>query len=317
MRSILNWFVPAALVTAVLAQALEGCSDNGAASPSVGDASAPFSASSSGGSSGASGSSSSSTSSSSGSSTSSSSGGTASSLCSGATFVGLDSGGDGGACAPIPSSDLRAHSSPACGTVTGNGVNALLCPGGAGAVILSAGASYDTAPFLFELDYTVFGNATDFQFESPADANNGELDVLLGIPSAAPGDYSSPAASECGSMAFTYYLPSPPGLDCEAGTPPACPQGCGTICDNIAGGGCEPCTPQPPAISYTAQGTGDCIGDPLTPAGSWTLSITSVTATDGGTSGYDVPYTPHGTFTATMVNSGDAGADTVTLSASF
>jgi hypothetical protein len=312
VRRILTWLFPSALLAAVATQPLEGCSDNGSANSGGGDASAPPGESSSGGSSSWAGQS--------GSSSSGSGGGSSSGSATssgGNPFAGLDAAWDGGACAAIPGSDLRAHASPAYGTVTGTGLDALLCPGGAGAVILSAGASYDTAPFIFELDYTLAGGAADFLFEAPADASNGELSVLLGISSTSPGSYSSPAGSECGTMAFTYYLPVPPGLDCEAGAPPDCPPGCGTICDNIIGGGCEPCRPQPPGVSYSAQGNADCIGDTLTALGSWTLSLTSVTEADGGTAGGLTYYTPHGTLTATMVNAGDAGADTATLSASF
>jgi hypothetical protein len=285
VRGILTWFVPAALAAAVAAQPLEACNDNGSPRPGVGDANAPLDASGSG------------------------------SASSGQEQN--DSSSGGSACPPIPTSDLRAHASPASGTVTGNGLDALLCPGGAGAVILSAGASYDTAPFIFELNYTVAASAADFQFQTPAGADDGELSVLLGIASAAPGIYSSPTGNECGTMALTYYLPVPPGTDCEAGAPPNCPPGCGTICDNIVGGGCEPCEPQPPSVGYSATGSGDCIGDTLTPLGSWMLSLTSLAEDDAGTTGGVTYYAPHGTLIATMVSGGDAGAGSVTLSASF
>ncbi len=300
MRGILTWFVPSALAVAVAAQPLEACNDNGSSSPGAGDASAPLDASSPGRSS-------------SGQEQSDSSSGGISAGSSGSVAW------DGGACAPIPTSDLRAHASPASGTVTGDGIDALLCPGGAGAVILSAGASYDTTPFIFELNYTVAGGAGDFQFASPAGANHGELSVLLGLASAAPGISSSPSGGECGTMAFTYYLPVPPGTDCEAGVPPNCPSGCSTICDNIAGpgGSCEPCEPEPPSVGYSAIGSGDCIGDALTPLGSWMLSLTSLTEDDAGTAGGVTYFTPHGTLTATMVGDGDAGASSITLSASF
>ena len=92
----------------------------------------------------------------------------------------------------------------------------------------------------------------------------------------------------------------------------------GTLCDNIVGGGCEPCTPQPPAISYVANGSSDCIGGSLTlPLGSWDLSLTSVAATDTDGGGNVTYFTPHGTLTATLVNAGDAGAESVTLSTCF
>ena len=226
--------------------------------------------------------------------------------------------GDAGDCPAIPSSDLPSASAPANGTVSGPDLSAVLCPGGASARILSAGASYDTEPYIFELDYTV-GTATEvqpFTFASPAGANDGELSVLLGLPSAGPGEYDS-SSGQCGSLAFTYYLPVPPTVDCDAGQPPACPLGCSTLC---SGFGCLPCSPQPPAVSYTAEGAADCIGGAQAAIGSWHLSLTSVTAAaaDAGPSDGDARnYLPHGTFTATMPADGDAGAGSAALSVSF
>jgi hypothetical protein len=222
--------------------------------------------------------------------------------------------GDAGACPAIPSSDLPSPSVPVSGTVSGPDLSGVLCPGGAFARILPAGASYDTEPFIFELDYTV-GSTTQaqpFLFSSPSGATDGEIDVLLGLPSAGPGEYDSPSGGQCGSLAFTYYLPVPPTVDCDGGQPPACPPGCGTVC---SGFGCNPCTPQAPAVSYLAQGATDCIGDTQAAIGSWHLSLTSVAP--GGTSGSTTYYLPHGTFTATMPADGDAGAGSAMLSVSF
>jgi hypothetical protein len=225
-------------------------------------------------------------------------------------------------CSPIPSSDIPSYGSLVSGTLTGTGVSAALCPGGAFARVESAGARYDTAPYFLDLDFTVetggSGPVTDFAFQQPTGANDGEIDVFLGLPAPAPGSYGSASGQECGSLALTYYLPIPPGVDCDAGAPPNCPPGCGTICDNIVGGGCEPCTPQPPSVSYVANGPSDCIGGSLTPLGSWDVSLTSVAATHTDASEGNITYfTPHGTLTATLVNAGDAGADSVTLSTCF
>jgi hypothetical protein len=194
----------------------------------------------------------------------------------------------------------------------GNGLDALLCPGGASARILPTGGGYITEPFIFELDYTVAG-AADFQFSAPAGASTGDLNVGLGIGSVSPGSYSGPVGGECGWLFFSYNLPVPPGLDCEAGAPPDCPPGCGTSCTDDIPGFCFPCKPEAPGVGYSAAGTTDCIGDTSTAVGSWTLSLTSVTEADDAGS----EYTPHGTLTATMVNDGDAGPDTATMSVTF
>jgi hypothetical protein len=215
-------------------------------------------------------------------------------------------------CAPIPSPTQA--SSPAEGTIAGSGLSGVLCPGGATARIESAGARSDTEPYIFFLDYTVetgtAGPVTDFVFASPTGAMDGEIGVLLGIPSAAPGEYDSPAGQQCGTMAFTYYLPVSPTLNCEGGVPPSCSPGCGAVC---SGQGCSPCTPQAPSFGYTAQGSADCIGSALTASGSWHLSLTSVTpGGDAGAGSTLEFFVPHGTLTATMVGDGDAGTATLT-----
>ncbi len=307
-----------------------GCGGSSASGPGGADSGAASSGGSgSGGSGGGSGGASSSSSGSGG-------GGSSGSGDSGApdatTSSGSSSGSSGGSacatggsspagCSAIPSSDVPSYASLVGGTLTGTGVSAALCPGGAFARVESAGARSDTAPYFLALDYTVqtgsAGPVTDFAFQQPTGANHGEIDLYLGLTAPAPGSYGSAGGQECGTLALTYYLPVPPGVDCDGGSPPDCPPGCGTFCDNIVGGGCEPCYPQPPAISYVANGSSDCIGGSLTPLGSWDLSLTSVAATDtdgGGTTTY---FTPHGTLTATLVNAGDAGAESVTLSTCF
>jgi hypothetical protein len=225
--------------------------------------------------------------------------------------AGLDAGPappvvDASGCPAIPGSDLPAGSSPASGNVTGTSIDGVLCPAGAFARIESAGAHYDTAPYFFVLGYTVGGSApvNDFVFTSPPGANHGELDVLLGLPAPAPGQFSSSSAQQCGSMAFTYYLPVPAWVDCDGGTGPSCPPGCSAACAIT----CGPCEPQEPSVGFTAQGPADCLGNTTPAFGSWTLSLTSVTEASGGGQGLSY-YTPHGSFSATM-DGGDAGTAT-------
>jgi hypothetical protein len=200
--------------------------------------------------------------------------------------------------------------------MTGSNLSAVLCPGGASARVESAGARYDTAPFFFSLSYTVGTTSVvePFAFQSPTGASHGELDIFVGLAAAAPGDYTSPAGQDCGSGAFTYYLPVPPSVSCDGGAPPNCPPGCGTIC---SGFGCAPCTPQAPSVSYTANGTMDCLGNSKSALGSWHLSLTSVTPAGSGTGQGLMYFTPHGTLTATMMIDGDGGSGTATLTASF
>jgi hypothetical protein len=203
--------------------------------------------------------------------------------------------------------------SAASGTVVGGDLNAVLCPGGASAYVESAGARYDTVPYFMMIEWTLGSGIADFDFQSPAGASNGELSVMVGLNSAGPGEYSSPGGQDCGSLAFTYFLPVPPGVNCGTDTGPNCPPGCGSAC---SGFGCTPCTPQQPSVSYTAKGPTDCMGNSQTAIGSWQLSLTSVVPGTSGTGSGLSYFTPHGTFTAAMVAS-DGGSDTATLSVSF
>jgi hypothetical protein len=220
---------------------------------------------------------------------------------------------DAGSCVAIPASDLPQASSPASGTVSGAGLDATLCPGGASARVEPAGASIDTAPYLFYLTYTVgsSSSAGDFLFASPAGATDGELNFMVGLSSPAPGQYTPGTSGTCGGGAFTYYLPIPEGLSCDAGTAPNCPKGCASEC---SGFGCDPCTPQAPSVSFTANAAGDCLGDTQPAVGTWSLSLTSVTAASPGNGGKY--YTPHGSLTATMAGASGA-AGTATLSITF
>jgi hypothetical protein len=226
----------------------------------------------------------------------------------------VDSGIPDSGCVAIPTSALHVSASAASGTVLGNNLNAVLCPGGASAYVESAGARYDTVPYFLLIEWTLgTGAAVDFDFLTPAAANNGELSVMVGLNSASTGSYSSPSGQDCGSLAFTYYLPVPVGVDCAGRSGPNCPPGCGAAC---SGFGCMACSPQAPSVSYTAQGPTDCMGNSQTPVGSWQLSLTSVDPGEGGTGSGLSYFTPHGSFVATMV-AADGSSDTATLSVTF
>jgi hypothetical protein len=224
---------------------------------------------------------------------------------------------DASGCASIPSSDLPAFTSPATGSIVGAGLSAVVCPGGAFARVESAGAAYDTMPYFLTVDYTVGSTSvdTDFDFQSPTGANSGELDLFVGLSSPSPGMYTSPAGADCGFGAFTYYLPVPSSVDCDGGTDTTCPAGCGRICPAFGCAGI-PCEAEPPSISYGLAGSTNCIGDSQPTQGAWTVTLTSVTASDAGTSAGLTYYTPHGTFAATLL-AGDGGTDTVQVSATF
>jgi len=224
---------------------------------------------------------------------------------------------DTAGCTAIPSSELTPGTSAATGSVTASNLTAALCPGGASARVLSAGAAYDTSPYFFELSSNVSGSgfAADFAFQSPSGANGGEILVNVGLPSLSPGTYTGSASPACGDAAFSYSLPVPPSVDCDGGTDTQCPTGCGRTCPAF---GCQgiPCEAQAPMVSYSANGATDCSGNATSPLGSWTLTLSSVTATDGGTSKYNALFTPHGSLTMSLPASG-GGTDVAQLSATF
>ena len=225
---------------------------------------------------------------------------------------------DASGCPSVPLADLPSGASPATGTIDGPNLHAVVCPGGVWARVESAGARYDTAPYFLILGYAIGVNAAapvDFEFSSPTGANSGELDLMAGLSAPSPGVYTSPSGQDCGGSAFTYYLPEPPGIDCDGGTDVSCPNGCGRACPVS---GCQgiPCEPQPPSLSFVGAGTSDCIGDTQAPQGTWTVNLTSVTPAVAGSGTGLTYYTPHGTLQASLL-ADDAGTGTAELAISF
>lgn len=229
---------------------------------------------------------------------------------------GTVSQGDGGS--PPISSAALFPASPATGTVSGTDLQAALCSGGVAAVVQSTSKTSYTTPFLFQLNSTgpigEAGAAAGFDFQSPRGATYGMLSVAVGLVSASPGEYSSPASQECGSASFIYYLLPSTTVDCSGGTTSGCPPGCRSVCSHF---GCTPCAPKMQSVSYGAQGPSDCAGDIQGPVGSWHLSLTSLTSDDGGSGSGVTYFVPHGTFTATLIGGEDAGSGAATLSVTF
>ncbi len=207
------------------------------------------------------------------------------------------SGPDAASCTGSGPSSYGRAQSPATGSVVGPGFIAVLCPAvGAHTNIDDQLPGYDSVPALFQLD-SLGSVATG--------AQNGSLLVSVGLPALRPGEYDSADVGACGLLNFMYWLPVPclscGGIDHPRG-PGDCPPGCSTAC---AHGGCLPCGPDLPSVSYSAGDTSACIGDAGTTFGSWHISLTSVAP-------------PHGTFKAMLLlDNTDASADPVTVSATF
>ncbi|HEY6477567.1 MAG TPA: hypothetical protein VI456_13380, partial [Polyangia bacterium] len=144
-------------------------------------------------------------------------------------------------------------------------------------------------------------------------ATGGEVDVDIGISAAAPGTYSQDVT--CGSAELVAYLPAPDPSICATDADSLnCPDGCQSTGQN------QPCTPTPPMVIYAALAASDCRGDSTTAVGSWTVTLTSLTAEpDAGTGTLgSAIYKAHGTLTATLADQQpDGGAAGITLTLTF
>jgi hypothetical protein len=189
-----------------------------------------------------------------------------------------------------------------------------VCTGGAYANVESQSADDGGAPTVHFFIYSsvLADAAKSIRFQSPADATSGLLVVEIGLPSASPGTYAQ--AVSCGNVVLLAYLPAPDPSICATDAPVAfqCPDGCESS-------GIYSCMPIPPQRSYAALGASDCVGDDTTPSGSWTLTLTSLTADPKGpdSSGL-LSYAPHGSLSATLPNEDpDGGVSGVNLSLTF
>ncbi|HVV50736.1 MAG TPA: hypothetical protein VHO06_13815, partial [Polyangia bacterium] len=164
------------------------------------------------------------------------------------------------------------------------------------------------------LDTALLGSpSARLRFDDPANATAGQIDVAIGLPSAATGTYALDAT--CGSADLIVTLPAPDPSVCATDADSFdCPPGC-----QSTGSLGSTCTPIPPMLTYAALGPSDCLGDAVTPTGAWTLKLTSLTryAADAGADG-PTDYQAHGTLTATLADvDPDAGTSGVTLTLAF
>ncbi len=225
-----------------------------------------------------------------------------------------DARADAGTCAP-PATDggFWPYDSPANGSLVGPDVSGQICN-------LAASVETNSNGAFFELGS--YQGTSTIQFSNPSDANYPIVDALLPISAVSPGVYTSSDAVNCGNIEVDYGLPSPPGLVCTGTTPPMCPSGCNSACSGL---GCEPCTPNPPEVDYSASGqTGGICSEvyqqPGTLSGSWTITLTSVAQYTGSQPSQDATYyTVHGHFTADVIGGGDGDGGTypATLSVDF
>jgi hypothetical protein len=221
---------------------------------------------------------------------------------------------DGGTCTDNSSQQTDPNMSAASGTFSGALAGAI-CTGGTFAYVQSTPADDGGAPEV-ELLIAAVGTgdpAARIRFQDGANVTGGELAVDIGISSATPGTYTQDVT--CGSADLVADLPVPDPSICATDAESFnCPDGCESTGPN------QPCTPIPPQITYAALAASDCRGYSTTVMGSWTVTLTSLTAEpDAGTGTLgSVIYKAHGTLTAMLADQDpDAGTASVSLSLTF
>ncbi len=222
---------------------------------------------------------------------------------------------DGGACTDNASQQTDPTMTAASGTFSGALAGAV-CAGGAFAYVQSTPADDGGAPEVELLITTVGAGdpAARIRFQDGANITAGELYIDVGISAAAPGTYTQDGS--CGATVLIGDLPAPDPSICatDAGDFFGCPTGCEST------GPDQPCTPIPPQVIYAAVAASDCHGYPTTGVGTWTVTLSSLTAEpDAGTGTLgSLIYKAHGTLSATLADqSADAGTAGVSLSLSF
>jgi hypothetical protein len=220
---------------------------------------------------------------------------------------------DAGTCVPAVVTDgiFHPYELPAHGTLVGPDISAWFC--NVDAWVTSG--LYDGV----YINLSTNGD-TQIAIENPAGGFFGVIDGVLQV-GATPGVYQGSLDGGCGQLTMIYDEPLPPGLDCDAGTPPQCPAGCasGEIGPGMPGMPpmWGPCEAVPVTAQYQVASPGKCESAPI--AGSWTVDIQSIVpfSGDGGIFTAD-SYTAHGTVTVQMVRTGfDGGTEAATLSLTF
>jgi hypothetical protein len=209
---------------------------------------------------------------------------------------------------------------PASGNVTaGAALQATICPGATAVELVHESISSPSSPLYLEIiDQSGPPPASGFPVAIPANATRASLAGIIGIgvATAAPGTYRQSDVGACGKVGVCAELPIAPAVvdACQAAHAP-CPAGCEASVNSPAF-----CVASLIERCFNAAATAVCRGLIPTPAGgSWTLTLTSVApfgAVDGGN--VEGTFDVHGTFSATVVGTGENGADgSGTLSLSF
>jgi hypothetical protein len=223
-----------------------------------------------------------------------------------------DGGAEGaGRCVALDSGFPEIAASPASGSVTGPGVDVAICQGGLFAVTQRIPSPPDSGALGLLID-PGFGSP-QYDFAAPPGVQWAETRFVGEIGSIAPGTY--PSSLSCGDAHFcAYFYPAGAAPDCgDAAVPTSCPSGCAPAALPSGAVRCEPLRPQACYVARTAR---DCGGNPQSAAGSWTVTLTSVTPYDGADGGPGSYFTVHGTLFANLVGD-DAGLGGANLFITF
>jgi hypothetical protein len=234
----------------------------------------------------------------------------ASSACGKSSSAAKDSDTPGNCLPPYDDGGLSSYESAASGTVQGSGVNVSFC--GIGMYLQQTGPTTTGAPSQLVLDSS--SAATSSTASLPAGAVAGTVSGSIQIGSPAPGVYKSSDSSACGSLSFSYSVPTVPDAGCAAADAESgCPTGCTYTSSCPSEFGC--CVPLGNTFVFQAISASSSCGTTGGPLGSWTATVTSAVAS-APIDGQPTLYTPHGTLDATLV--GTTGAtEPVTLTLTF
>jgi hypothetical protein len=200
------------------------------------------------------------------------------------------------------------------GSIEGAEVSCTLC--GVGVVLStlrgSSGASLNVSSAARDHGFSIGGGCS-----APGGTVPGSLIVFgeIFLKSTSPGTYTMEAPSDWNpSLMVSYWTPNPDAVDCGDAEAPNCINGCESSCGiSDAGEFCSPCEPGPGGsavndtqfIAQPAQGG-------IPGAGSWTVSLTSVTpySGDAGSEDGGTNYLVHGSISANLTTGAELPTST-------
>jgi hypothetical protein len=130
-----------------------------------------------------------------------------------------------------------------------------------------------------------------------------------------PGTYTMEAPSDWNpSLMVSYWTPNPSAVDCGNAVAPNCINGCGSSCGiSDAGEFCSRCEPGPGgSTTIDTQFIAQPAQEGIPQAGSWTVTLTSVTpySGDAGVEDGEANYVVHGSISANLTTGAESPTST-------